>query len=145
MLTKNGKAYLFPGNAIPEGATVNPRVGFWVGFEYEQTFSGDLGIKVICGSGDTTPTLDDYELDSKITTLTEVSNDPTEKATPRSYSQNLILSCTTVYQNNTGQDIEVKELGLVVTGYYDYLIARQLIAPKILKAGKTYALSMTIG
>ena len=150
MITRNGKAYLWPAKAVYDTdnseCDVDNTLRSTVGDAFQIASAQMDAFKVICGTGSTAPTVNDIALVDMLTkdTLTEISSDATQK--PRSYVDNFIASYTTTWQNNTGADIVIRELGVIFAAAgRDYLIARQLIEPTTLRAGKTYTLTMTIG
>ena len=151
MITRNGKAYLWPAKAVYDTENsecdVDNTLRSTIGDAFQIASAQMDEFKVICGTGNTAPTVDDYALADMdtIDTLTEISSDATQKPV-RSYVDNFIASYTTTWQNNTGADIVIRELGVIFAAAgRDYMIARQLIEPTTLRAGKTYTLTMIIG
>lgn len=148
MLNRNGKAYLYPAMAA---TTADPAVKMTdVDTAGATQFSASAINKIFVrgGSGNTPVTVDDKDLAAAVTTLTEIDNTDTQKQSPRSYEDNFILTVTTTYQNNTGEDIIIRELGLFVFETYsskEHMIARILIDPVPVRAGRSYAFTMTIG
>lgn len=148
MLNRNGKAYLYPAMAA---TTAEPSMKMTdVDTAGATTFSAAQINKIFVrgGSGNTPVTVDDRNLDSPVLTLTEIDNTDTQKGTPRSYEDNFILTVTTTYQNNTGEDVIIRELGLFVYETYssrEHMLARILIDPVPVRAGRSYAFTMTIG
>lgn len=148
MLNRNGKAYLYPAMAA---TTADPAIKLTdTNTEGSTQFSASAINKIFVrgGSGNTPVTVDDRDLDSPVLTLTEIDNTNTQKGTPRSYEDNFILTVTTTYQNNTGEDVIIRELGLFLFETYasrEHMIARILIDPVTVRAGRSYAFTMTIG
>lgn len=148
MLNRNGKAYLYPTMAIDSG---NPAcIMKTINGDTDYSFARDQISRIFVsgGTGNTNPTVDDWNLAAPATNLTEIDNTNTQKKTPRSYGDNFILTVTTTYQNNTGSDITIKELGLFIhegQADMDHMLARQLVDPIIVRAGRSYAFTMTIG
>ena len=149
MLTRNGKAYLFPTRAVYDGNTTNPQLFLrnTTGGTYNVTPEYMNDFRVIGGSGDTPASVDDYHLDSEVTTLDVTNNSATQKS-GRSFEDNYIATFATTYQNNTGADVIIRELGLQFrsgTSTNQYMLARQVIEPTVVRAGRSYTFTMTIG
>ena len=147
MLNRNGKAYLYPTMAID---TSQPGIKTRSTGNLESVFTNNQINKIWVkgGTGNTTPSVDDIDLYEAVSTLTEIDNTNTQKISPRSYEDNFIMTVTTTYQNNTGIDITIKELGMFIHENYnnrDVMIARQLVDPVVVRAGRSYAFTMTIG
>ena len=147
MLNRNGKAYLYPTMAID---TNQPALKTRSTGNLESIFNRDQISKIWVrgGTGNTTPSADDVDLYEANSTLTEIDNTDTQKKSARTYEDNFILTVSTTYQNNTGNDITIKELGMFIHESYnnrDIMIARQLVDPVIVRAGRSYAFTMTIG
>lgn len=147
MLTKNGK-YVF-------GTTFTLNTGANV---ILKTLQGTIdsnpksslynNMKLYVGNGTTIPTVDDYNMESKITTLTELGHNRTA---PSGISDNFMLTASTTFKNNTNEAITVSELGFI-TGYNDqypdsgsFLLAHELIEPVTIQPNETYAFTMIIG
>lgn len=147
MLNKNGKAYLFPAKAVYDAGsnTVTVRLNSTNTGYSDVSTSLMTDFKVIGGTGNTAATVDDADLANRVSTLTEISSEATQKST-RTYVDNLIAAFATTYQNNTGEDITISELGVFLSdGTLLYMIARQVIDPVTVRAGATYTFTMTIG
>lgn len=147
MLNRNGKAYLYPTMAID---TSQPTLKTRSTGNLESIFNREQISKIWVkgGTGNTTPSTDDTDLYKAVSTLTEIDNTDTQRPSTRTYEDNFIMTVTTTYQNNTGNDITIKELGMFIHENYnnrDVLIARQLIDPVVVRAGRSYAFTMTIG
>lgn len=148
MLNRNGKAYLYPAMAI-DASTPGFKMENLEG-TIDYTFNKNQITKIFVrgGTGNTNPTVDDWNLAAPVTNLTEIDNTNTQKISPRSYEDNFIMTVTTTYQNNTGSDVTIKELGLFIFESFassEHMIARQLIDPIVVRAGRSYAFTMTIG
>lgn len=147
MLNRNGKAYLYPTMAID---TSQPALKVRSTGDHESVFNREQISKIWVkgGTGNTTPSADDIDLYEAVSTLTEIDNTNTQKQSTRSYEENFIMTVTTTYQNNTGIDITIKELGMFIhesRDDRDIMIARQLVDPVVVRAGRSYAFTMTIG
>ena len=147
MLNRNGKAYLYPTMAID---TSQPALKVRSTGDHESVFNREQSSKIWVkgGTGNTTPSADDIDLYEAVSTLTEIDNTNTQKQSTRSYEENFIMTVTTTYQNNTGIDITIKELGMFIhesRDDRDIMIARQLVDPVVVRAGRSYAFTMTIG
>lgn len=148
MLNRNGKAYLYPTMAIDNNNPACTMQNLSGNAAYTFTREQISKIFVCGGTGNTNPTVDDWNLAALVSNLTEIDNTNTQKKTPRSFENNFILTVTTTYQNNTGSDVTIKELGLFIhegQTDIDHMIARQLVDPVIVRAGRSYAFTMTIG
>lgn len=148
MLNRNGKAYLYPTMAIDASAPSCKMKNLEGTLDY--TFNKQQITKIFVrgGTGNTNPTIDDWNLATPVTNLTEIDNTNTQKTSPRSYEDNFIMTVTTTYQNNTDSDVTIKELGLFIFESFavnEHMIARQLVDPVIVRAGRSYAFTMTIG
>ena len=74
-----------------------------------------LGLCMVVGSGDTPPTKDDYKLESWIPT-TDLSIQSYSGVGPNNQEiPTFMNSITSVYKNNTNENITVKEVGLITT------------------------------
>ena len=148
MLNRNGKAYLYPTMAIDDSVPNCKMKNLEGTLDY--TFNKQQITKIFVrgGTGNTNPTIDDWNLATPVTNLTEIDNTNTQKTSPRSYEDNFIMTVTTTYQNNTDSDVTIKELGLFIFESFavnEHMIARQLVDPVIVRAGRSYAFTMTIG
>lgn len=147
MLNRNGKAYLYPMMAID---TSNPGIKTRSTGNLETILNREQTSKIWVqgGTGNTTPFADEIDLHEAVSTLTEIDNTDTQIKSVRTYENNFIMTVTTTYQNNTGNDITIKELGLFIhdtNNNQDIMLARQLVDPVIVRAGRSYAFTMTIG
>ena len=114
--------------------------------------------KVWVGTGETAATVNDITLDTKDSSLTEISSSSYPYSAAGGFAtsyddiRNFIFTCTTTYQNNTADPITIKEVGLVVgvtllnsEMKYALLYREVLEAPETVEPGKSYAFSVTIG
>lgn len=145
MITKNGKnamkfytnsVYLQPSN--PEVSQQSINQGDRRSPEY---------IKILLGSGDTTPTDSDIKLEEEISTLTTISSyTPSSNA----YEDNYIVTSSITVKNNTNENIVVKEMGIVNIRYlstynYYFLYAREVLeTPITIEPNQTKSFSMTL-
>lgn len=148
MLNRNGKAYLYPTMALEPSNQACIMKNLDGSDSYTFSNIQITNIFVRGGSGNTNPTVNDWNLATPVTNLTEIDNTNTQKRSPRSFEDNFIMTVSTTYQNNTGSDVTIKELGLFIhesQADVDHMIARQLVDPVIVRAGRSYAFTMTIG
>ena len=148
MLNRNGKAYLYPTMAVDNSNPSCKMKNLEGGADYTFDAQNITKIFVRGGTGNTNPTVDDWNLAAPVLDLTEIDNTDTQKKSPRSFDDNFIMTVTTTYQNNTGSDVTIKELGLFIyesLAVTDHMLARQLIDPVVVRAGRSYAFTMTIG
>ena len=106
-------------------------------------------LRILLGSGTTAPTVDDYDLDNYISTLSVISN--SYNNIQPSYNDNLIASAGTIVRNNTNQDITITEVGLCSTHNSSdpdmyILYAREVLETAVvLHPGDTYSFAMQLG
>ncbi|MBD3408441.1 MAG: hypothetical protein GF411_20125 [Candidatus Lokiarchaeota archaeon] len=109
----------------------------------------DTGVGPVVGSDDTTMSMDDYNLGSELTTLDYGSyTKPTGSVASVSGSESS-KSCSRVFTNNTGGNVTIKEVGLIISHYdspgggdEDILVFRKVLgSPVTLSDGDTYALT----
>lgn len=155
MLNKNGKTLLYPTKTLQgtikavDGVTRDVNLS-----SYANDILCDTKAKIVLGSGNNDPTLNDYCIEDEIEGLTVISsvipNRDSSGTLP--YDNNYILSATLTVKNNTNNPIVVKEVGYYA--YFDsscwgdnkyYMVARDVITPVTIAVGKTYTFSMTIG
>jgi len=155
MLNKNGKTLLFPTNVSKQG-TIKHLDGTTttIGLsEYARRLFSDAKAKIVLGSGNNAPTIDDYCIEEEIEDLTVISSTVANRdTTTLPYDNNFIVSGTLTVKNNTNAPITVKEVAFYV--YWDgaawgdnkyYMVARDVISPVVIGVGKTYTFSLTIG
>ena len=100
---------------------------------------------VALGSGNTPPAFDDYALETPLS-LTRLS---LHYVWGNYSTDNTLLELSTVYKNETGAAVTVKELGIYKYCQYDnpntYCIARSVLdTPITIGAGETYTFSYCI-
>lgn len=146
MLTKNGK------EVIGRLDTTSFRLIRKDGTTSVNVFNSDAWLNNYCmvvGSGTTTPTVNDYNLDNEIINLTKLGE---TKSQGGYYGSNFILTFQATYKNNTDSNIIVNEIGVYVNGYNAYdahydnsLILREVLDTSvIIQPQKTYTFSVTI-
>ena len=143
MLNKNGK--IFFRNYTASGDRAFKTVSGGDPITCATSVTGCYGVWV--GSGDSDVTMDDYNLESKIETLTEVSQSQDYGDT---YNDNYLGIYAGTFKNNTANDITVKEIGVFYYNNYTtnpnpFMIARQVISPVVLQPGDTYTFTVTVG
>ena len=153
MLTNNGKAYLLPAK-IMSGAT-DPEIKLMASSgsaSFHKMSTIKTGPRICLGSGSAPASADDYSLENRITTLTLVSEEVTEGTyNTRSYADRMISTYTATYRNDTNETITVAEVGVALEfntvwlgGEY-VLLSRDVINPRAIAPGKTYAFSVVWG
>ena len=124
------------------------------GRQYSTTESDNSGAGIlILGSGDTPPTPDDYCLDSWIPT-TDLKVAAYGAIRCKGYDDDIIGGLWGTYYNVTNKNITVKEIGIMVGGFYyendkysytKYLFAREVFEnPVIIKPQEGCTFNFTI-
>ena len=143
MLNKNGK--IFFRNYTASGDRAFKTIAGGDPLTCATSVTGCYGVWV--GSGDAEVSVDDYNLEEKINTLTEVSQSQTYGDT---YDDNYMAVYAGTYKNNTDAEITVKEVGVFYYNNYTtqpnpFMVARQVINPVTLQPGDTYTFTVTVG
>lgn len=155
MLTKNGQSLFSPGltsNGQPndrnikttDGSTkTTGSAGYGTG---KNIYNAINNINLIVGSGTTAATINDYSLESQVSSLTATSSSNSGNRTPN-YDDGYILSCSRTFKNNTANDVTINELGLVtyLQNIGNFLIAREVLpAPVTIAPNASYTFSIVI-
>ena len=111
--------------------------------------------KIVVGSGSTAPALSDYSIENEINGLSLISFAYPNRDSTATYvfgENDVLLSATATFKNETASDIEVKEIAFY--GFWSssnwgdnkyYMIAREVLeTPVIIEPNKTYAFSITV-
>lgn len=108
--------------------------------------SGDSGVTIVLGTGNTAPTKTDYALESDITTTLTYLSGVTSPL-----GDGVIGSVTQNYQNNTSSAVTIREIGLLLGVAYQWqgggfvLVTRKVLDnPVTIQPGKTYSFNITI-
>lgn len=107
------------------------------------TIMGSIFLQV--GSGTTGATVNDYNLESEISSLTIMSSSNSGNRNPINYDDNFIYNVSRSFKNNTENPITVTEVGVFATySNRNYLVAREVITPIIIDPQKTYTFNLAI-
>ena len=150
MLTRNGKEVI--GRL---DYTAFRLIRVYDGTESVNYFSSSGWLNHYCmvvGSGTTFPTVNDYQLDNEITSLTKLGE---TKSQGGYYGSNFILTFQATYKNNTDSNITINEVGVCINGNEtggtsdanadNALILREVLnTPVIIQPQKTYTFSITV-
>lgn len=152
---KNDTAYLRQIKDYDNLEDMIKSTDFWIHGtreSYHDNFVQGTGM-IILGSGDTPPTPDDYCLDSWIPT-TDLKIAAYGAIRCKGYDDDIIGGLWGTYYNVTNENITVKEIGIMVGGFYyennaysytKYLLAREVFEnPVIIKPQEGCTFNFTI-
>lgn len=147
VITKNGCLYFKPNTKVMQKNNMVDITGTTTSVSSSYTGYG----KITLGSGDTAPTIDDYEMDSvlnNLTLITEVTKGYGKESGESEDYGDPIVTNTATYRNDTNANIEVKEIGLIFNDtWYNrwFLIYREVLdTPVVIEPNHTKAFSVTI-
>ena len=158
MLTRNGKT-LFTQSASVSNAYENERLflntsassvstgsfGWGTGKNISRLMTG---MTLVVGSGTTEPTVNDFRLESPVSSLSVVTSSNSGNRAI-SYDDNFIYTLSKTFRNNTENPITITELGAYSQELPNsggvIMYAREVISPVTIQPGATYSFSITIG
>ena len=109
-----------------------------------------LGVGMFVGSGDTSPTSDDFKLESVIPYASDGLS-IINKSVTYGVDSNTLCVYTYTLKNNSDSPIIISESGIIIlanlnsTSAVQFLLARDTFDSVILEPGQTRAFTMTIG
>lgn len=137
MLNKNGKCGLITTETCSYKWTDGE-----IRQSYASYFKTPSQIELWVGNGTTPPTVDDYNLESRITDLHLVNKNVLIN---NNINNNYMMLITATFENNTSSDITITELGAVTLNNYYILFDREVIEPIVIPANGSKTFTITIG
>lgn len=127
----------------------NGQIAYWANRDFSSFFNSDLsnsdysqdeGLSMLVGSGNSTPTNDQYMLDNIITSYSVIAQNHT--FFQADFDDRLVLVNRTI-QNTSDSNIAITELGVFGSGI---MIAREVLPePVTLQPGEKHTFTMSIG
>ena len=104
---------------------------------------GTVGCYLLVGTGTTSPTIDDYKLESLVSNYTVLTQTHTLFG---QYGSSAFIITRTIQNPSSAEPLTIKEVGLFGgSGRQLYMLAREVLdEPVILQPGEKHAFTMTI-